>query len=99
MNNRFIVALDNGAPAQQDAITGFLKERDFQFWHWIEDLWLLSDVPVGISPKKLWEELNALPSLKGKGMVVLSFNHGITYWGELPESAWGWLSQYWGTPL
>src|SRR5512135_2853599 len=99
MNNRFVIALDNGTPEQQDAITRFLDKRKFEFWHWIEDLWLLSNVPLGITPRNLWEELNALPELTGQDMVVMMFNSGIAHWGQLPQSAWHWLSENWGTAI
>ncbi len=96
MINRFIIALDNARPDQQDAVTRFLKEHDFEFWHWIEDLWLLSNVSIGVTPQTLWEELNAIPALTGQDMVILAFNSGISHWGQLPKSSWNWLAQNWG---
>ena len=96
MNNRFVIALDNGTPEQQDVITQFLKSKGYEFWHWIEDLWLLSNVPVGTTPRSLWQELNELPEIAGQNMIVLMMNSSIAHWGQLPQSAWLWLSKNWG---
>ena len=99
MNNRFVIALDNGTSEQQNAITLHLKKRGFEFWHWIEDLWLLSNVPLGVTPRRLWEELNELPELAGQDMIVFMVNSGIAYWGQLPQNAWRWLGENWGAAI
>lgn len=98
MNNRFVISIEGGAVEQRDALTLHLKAKNFEFWHWLEDLWLLANVPLEVTPKSLWEELNAMPTLAGLHMLIIKTNGAVTYWGWLPAPAHTWLSEKWGVP-
>jgi len=43
MKKRFIVALDSCTPEQSDAITQYFKDKNVGWWHWLTNLWLVSD--------------------------------------------------------
>jgi len=98
MDANFIVVLDSGGVEQRDAISLYLQAQGFHFWHWVDNVWLISDAPVGLSPSQLWERLAALPSLGGQKMLVLGLNSSRSFFGNLDQRAWPWLQKFWGIP-
>ncbi len=43
MKQRFIISANNATAAQKDQITIFLKNQGFGYWHWFNDIWLVTD--------------------------------------------------------
>ena len=95
---RGIIVLDRGAPEQQDRITLFLRNRNYQWWHYIDNLWLLSDLPVGVTPKAIWDEVTEATNLRDARILVIIFNTHVAHYGFLNSEAWPWLAQHFGPP-
>lgn len=98
--NRFIIALDRGNREQRNAVTAFLQAKGWQVWHHMEDLWLLADVPDGVSSKELADEIESI-SLIGdhtKFVVKIEGNPRITHWGRANKEGWIWMKEFWGSP-
>lgn len=98
MGNRFFIAVDGGTAEQCNALTYYLKGRGYHWWHWLEDVWLLADVPPDVTPRTLWEELNSLPALADTRVLVARADGAATYYGVLPKDAHAWMLLYWGVP-
>jgi hypothetical protein len=98
MPKKLMVALDGGNREQRDAITYHLNSKGWQIWHWYGDLWLLANVPDQSTPYALWSELNALPPLKGKSMLVSTVENHPLFFGVANPQSWPWMNENWGTP-
>jgi len=97
--NRFIVVLNNGSPAQKNAITALYQSKDWGFWHHIEDVWLLSGVPAGITARAISEELSSMPLIGKHVKLVIQIPSGpAPYWGNGSEKSWEWMKATWGPP-
>jgi hypothetical protein len=90
------VALDVGTREQRDAITFHLNAKGWKLWHWYQDLWLLAEVPDEVTPRRLWEELRALPPLSQKSVLVMGLDGTPSYYGNAPRDSWDWMADYWG---
>jgi hypothetical protein len=99
MSQKLLIALDSGTAPQRDAISAFIHAKGWDVWHWIDDLWLLNDVPPEISPRELWGELTASdPTLTPIKGLVLRPDGEILYWGGNVAESWPWLMEKWGRP-
>jgi hypothetical protein len=96
MTYNFMIAIDSGTAEQQDAITAHLQRKGYRVWHWIENLWLLAQVPVGTTPKMIWEQLDALPEVGSIPMLITASNGASSFYGRLAPHAWKWMAEYWG---
>lgn len=96
MSQKLLVILDAGTPPQRDAITEFLKDKEWETWHWIDDAWILTDVPDEVSPRQIWIALIEIPILKPIKGIVLKIDADPTYWGGNSQDAWVWLAQHFG---
>lgn len=98
--SKFIIALDGGTREQRNAVTALLQGKGWKLWHWMEDLWLLSQVPDNITSKQISEELfkNPLIGKKVKIVIQVSDNAPKTYWGDCNPDSWKWMAEFWGKP-
>lgn len=96
MAQKYIIALDSGTADARDAITNHLLAKGWKVWHWIEDLWLVSGLPDDMTPRLLWEELNAMPSVEKVNGLVMRTDPDLTYWGKGKRDSWKWMKEYWG---
>ncbi len=98
MSQKFLIAIDEGSPRQNDAITLYLRGKGWHVWHWLANLWLLSGVPDEETPRSLYSELVDIPTLGGLGMLVMKIDGESLYYGGINPDAWSWLRQEWGRP-
>jgi hypothetical protein len=96
MSNRFLIALTSGNVIQRNAVTEFIRAKGWKVWHWIEDLWLLTDVPPEVSPRTLWDDLIQAPTLKVAKGLVMRLDSEMKYWGGNDPESWEWMKQNWG---
>ena len=89
-----------GATAsERDAITGFLKGRGWEFWHWFEDLWLVV-VPAGlpqVAPDVLRDDLRGLLPSRGRHLLIINVDDGV-HAGFGPAVVWPWMRNIWAEP-
>jgi hypothetical protein len=43
--SKFIVTLDVGTRDQRNTVTDLFRKKEWRIWHWMEDVWLLAQVP------------------------------------------------------
>lgn len=94
--NRFMIAAGGLSPQQQDVITKWLQGHDWQFWHWIENVWLLTGVPDSVTPRTLWDEIIAMDGMNGISGVVIQEGFAPVFWGGNQPESWEWMKSYWG---
>lgn len=94
---KFIILADGLTAEQQNAITRFIQDRGWGFWHWHTNTWLLAGLPDDWTPRRLQVDLEESLKLQ-TSMIIMSISDPITFFGRAPEEAWPWLQQRWGTP-
>ena len=98
MKKRFVVAVDSTTTEQATAVTQFFKDHSLAWWHWLANLWLVSDARGVLTAKSIRDELkNALP---GVNTVVIEINeNGDTWAGFGPrnddKNMFIWLRNNW----
>src|SRR4030095_5462316 len=94
---KFIVTLDVGTREQRNAITELFQSKNWQLWHWMEDVWLLSEVPDTVTSREIAEEMNSIPLVQYKRKLILRVPEGMsTYYGNNPKESWNWMARFWG---
>jgi hypothetical protein len=97
MSQKLLVILDSGTAPQRDAITAFIHGQGWDSWHWIDDVWLLNDVPNDVTPRELWLELigsdYVLIPIRG---LVMMLGTEMSFWGGHTRESWAWLIEKWG---
>jgi pyrroloquinoline quinone (PQQ) biosynthesis protein C len=97
---RCIVILDQGTREQQDRITSVLssssQHQRFAWWHHIENVWLLANVPAGTTPKSLWTQIAEATGLRDARILVIMFNNQVSHYGKLSGEAWPWMAEHFG---
>lgn len=94
--SRFIIAAGDLSSPQQDAITTIFREREWPFWHWIENVWLLAEVPDEVTPRALWDEITALEGMQDINGIAIRLGPEPLFWGSNPAESWNWMARYWG---
>jgi hypothetical protein len=104
MSQRLIVCTNSaGLPStaataeQRNQITALLKNKEWEVWHWFEDLWLVVVHNYSASTKDLREEISLIlgPS---KYVLILDVSGSITYSGMGNAAGWPWMATHWGSP-
>lgn len=91
----FAVALNNGTPAERNAITKHLADSGYGYWHWVDDFWIVrTDVETA---KSLYLTLLEEANLGKETVLVFEFETPINFWGFAPKKAWDWMKKI-GTP-
>ena len=98
--NKFVVTLDVGTVEQRNAVTEHFKSKGWQLWHWMEDVWLLAQVPPEITSQMITDELTANPIIATKRRLVLLIpgNSALSFWGYSVPDSWKWMKEFWGIP-
>ncbi len=93
---KFLIVTEGITKAQSDSLTDFLKNSNsFGYWHWIEDLWLVT-ANSEESAKSLYLKVMAnVPSLTAATMLIVGFDP-LTHWGRLNKDAWPWMHTNFG---
>lgn len=96
MSAKFVFALEGGTKELKDAISKRLKEAEYGFWHYIENLWLIDHAEDDISARQLSDWLEQTPGLTQQSWVVLRVDDGSgDYWGRAVKGAWDWMAEEW----
>lgn len=98
MSKRFIIGIDESNEDQNQEFLNFLKANDFGWWHWIDNLWLLTTDSDKHDAVSLSNKLNSIyPSIR---RLVIELNKdGDTWAGFGPSSKvanmFDWLNSDW----
>ena len=98
---QFIIATNNAGVDKRNAITNFVKSKQWGFWHHFEDFWMITtNEPDQTTSQQIYEELTAKPEI-GKEIFIIVIRmaktgHPMTHFGFGPPQGWEWTSKYWG---
>jgi hypothetical protein len=93
---RFIIVTDSAVMDQagRNAITAYLRAQGWAFWHWFEDLWMVSNAPEDTNLGSLRDDLtNTIPG--AKHIMILSVEGLIDHAGMVPTGTTDWIKKYW----
>jgi hypothetical protein len=98
MKKRFVIAVNSANAAQQEALVQFFKDQKVGWWHWLSNLWLVTDSRGQLSAASIRGTLKQI--LPGVHTVVLELNdEGDTWAGFGPntenKSMFKWLKDHW----
>ena len=102
---RFIVCTDSAkglplgaTPAERNGITMLFDKLGWQTWHWFEDVWLLVNPHVAVTPAQLREWLTAVLSPSMRHFMIIEVTGEMKFSGIGDRKGWPWMTQYWGRP-
>ncbi|SRR6266567_210134 len=98
MRKRFIVAVDDTTPAQNQAFRDFLKASSLNWWHWISNVWLLIDEAGTWNAAQLRDK--AREFYPGENTFIVELRPNDDTWaGFGPNSEkrnmFNWIKQNW----
>jgi hypothetical protein len=101
MSKKFIVVVKpfsvkvNGETVNLNNITAYFQSLNWKIWHWIDNMWLLSDVADDQTPRAIWEALKSHIGVTHLNGVVID-PVTSTYWGNNAKEGWEWMRLNWG---
>lgn len=96
MANKFVIIFNNASKEQQDLITHRLQGTKYQFWHWMENVWLVT-TDENVTAKSFAEWLEKFTGIT-RFYVVFRIDGPCPYWGRNIDEAWKWMAKFWGPP-
>lgn len=93
MKRRFVVCIDNTTKEQQDIVTAWFKKSGVGYWHWLKDMWLVTDPLMKWNANKLRDELNSL--LPSSYKMVIQIDGENTWSGYGNTNMFKWLKDTW----
>jgi hypothetical protein len=97
MASKFIIIFNNASKIQQDIITQRLKETSYPYWHWMENVWLVTTTD-NITAKSFADWLEDITEIPHSDYVVFRVDGPCPYWGRNNNDAWNWMKEIWGPP-
>lgn len=98
MRRRFVIGIDSLDEAQQKQFREYIGPKG-AWWHWIENLWLLTTKNETITAEQIRDKIQ---SINGNArVVVFEFPEDITWAASSSRNAAGknlydWLVKPWG---
>lgn len=94
MNQRFILIAD---PADQDLVTSYMKELHKQhgigWWHWVDNVWLISDGSGQITSIGLRDEIRKIVGPKPT-IIVMKISEA-DWTGYATKDSHDWFRSTW----
>jgi len=98
MSRRFVVAIQ-GIPAPvANAVTKQLQASGLGFWHWMENVWLVTAAPSKgeVTAKSLSDWLAKTPGVpQGRMLVIRADSDSTEHWGIQDLKSWNWFTSEW----
>jgi hypothetical protein len=95
---RFIVALNSGTKEQNAVFKQFIRDREYGWWHWLSDLWLLTDSSGVLTAAELNKELNNIyPGVRKVVFELRGKNDAWAGFGPIGEdkNMFNWIKKNW----
>jgi hypothetical protein len=98
MRKRYIVAVNSSTKEQVESFIEFIKANGLGWWHWLDNIWLLTDSAGILNAKKVRDEVSdTFPNINN---LVIELNEtGDTWSGFGPNSdkrnMFNWLKKTW----
>ena len=98
MKKRFVVAVDSATKEYNDAFRDYLKSQGLGWWHWLTNVWLLSDSAGCLAAQDIRDALRDY--YPGVHTLVIELGEtGDTWSGFGPKSdnknMFKWLYENW----
>ncbi len=94
MKRNFVVCVDDATREQQDKLTQFFKEEaNVGYWHWFNDLWLVTDPYNNWSAGSLRDKIREM--LPGAHNVVIQIDGSNTWSGFGNTKMFEWFHDTW----
>jgi len=99
MKKRFMIALNRSTPEGEKAIVAFMKRHQVGWWHWLKNVWLVSDPEGKLSAQGIRDGIKEI--LPGVHSLVIQLNSdGSETWsGYGPKSEgrnmFPWIHKNW----
>ena len=87
--------MDGASKELKDIITKRLQGAKYGYWHWMEDVWLVSGVLDGVTPKSFSEWLELTPGVQLITYLIIKIGSPSSYWGRNSKEGWDWMHKYW----
>jgi hypothetical protein len=99
MKKRFIVALNASTPEAEKAIVAFLKRHGVSWWHWLRNVWLVSDSEGKLSAKEIRDGIREILPGVNSFVIQLNSDGSDTWSGFGPKSddkdMFSWIHKNW----
>ncbi|HXP50751.1 MAG TPA: hypothetical protein VN922_12390 [Bacteroidia bacterium] len=98
MKKRFIVCVDNPTNPQSVEFVEWLNSFKVGWWHWLNNVWLISDVNGKLTETEIRDKAMAL--FTGQNLIVLRIDQTTDSWAGFgpnngEKNMFPWLKDYW----
>lgn len=98
MKKRFILSLDSSTTEQDELFEKFVDENGLDWWHWLNNLWLLVDPKGNFSASEIRDEANRIYPHVNK--LVLEIRSDDDTWSGFGPSKpekdmFKWIKENW----
>ncbi len=94
MKGRFAIFVDRATKQQQDTITNYFKhERSVGYWHWFNDVWLITDVSKEFTTQMLRDKVQELAP--GLTTLVMQIDNAKGWSGFGSDDKFNWIRETW----
>lgn len=98
MKKRFVICINDATKAQEEAFISFIRDHNLSWWHWLSNLWLLSDKEGKLTAAQIRDELKTIFYNK-QNLVLEITNEKDTWAGFGPNTdernMFTWLKKNW----
>lgn len=88
-----MVAVDDATTAQQNAVTEYFRTTKYGFWHYLSDLWLVTDVSNTLTAATLRDKLKDL--VPGATTLVIQLDQPKDWAGFGQSNVFDWFKSTW----
>lgn len=98
MKKRFVVALASSTSQQNEAFKDYIRANRIGWWHWLPNVWLLSNPSGSLSAPKIRDELKTV--YPGVHVLVVELSDSGDTWSGFGPTTEGkhmfkWLHDNW----
>jgi hypothetical protein len=99
MRRRFVIAVEGLDAKQESRFRDYINKESFGWWHWINNVWLLTTNDEAVSTEEIRRHIQSLNS--NARCLVFEFPEDITWSATATVNAKGksmteWLLTTWG---
>jgi hypothetical protein len=95
VSGRLVLMAEGMKPDVANAITERLKASPMGFWHWMDNVWLITMTPA-MTANEFYAWLKQIPGVSESRFLVLRVDSNSTeHQGLLPPDWWVWFQNNW----
>jgi hypothetical protein len=97
MKRRFVVGITGLSSDDQTKFVEFLRKEGMGWWHWIDEVWLITSRSESVSAEQIRDYLHGLKT--GTRCVVFEIDEDKSWAGfgpnKAPQDMFAWLKTTW----